>query len=401
LFFVYRYLPWKAASEQLGNNSLGKVGVFLASLVVIPYYFKIPWIFRGWAKLCASGKLQLVDLSPDIRADYIKRAPVLDAWVARHSARAREAHESVIGQISKDSIYVPMPVSVRGKRLQIPTREDFGWLAGPQSVVLSITGPGGSGKSIFAAELGLWALEGLGKGGQEPIIPVFIRLPTTDLVATTQEILRPMVDYDEDLDTALIVSLISRKRLLIVIDSLSEWNEAARSYFEQIRGKMAIGALATTSRRPVNLSGAIQISLQGLDTGSMFLFREKYVKQLNVPVKPDFEAALDHGLVDMKTKWFDEAEPTCLLVRMYIDDAVANATPATTNLASNAPDVVVRYVQRLSALRGDRIGENPDTAHLYLHRVANLHPERRVSTCTHASGCSTDDYVSGLQGAYS
>jgi hypothetical protein len=45
---------------------------------------------------------------------------------------------------------------------------------------------------------------------------------------------------------------------------------------------------------------------------------------------------------------------------MYIDDAIANAVPATGTLANNAPDVVVRYVQRLTA------GDNSD----FVMRVA-------------------------------
>ena len=85
----------------------------------------------------------------------------------------------------------------------------------------------------------------------------------------------------------------------------------------------------------------------------MFLFREQYLAKMKLPEFPEFGSVLDHGLLDMKNKCFEGSEPTCCLVRMYIDDALANSMQAPTNLAANAPDVILRYVQRLTGV-GER-----------------------------------------------
>lgn len=349
LFTVYRFLPWKAASDQFSSTTLGKVASAAASLVVIPYYFKLPWIVRAWAKRYAANKLQFSDLGPDLRAYYLKRPAVLDAWVARNVRRATEYQKSVLEQISKNSIYIPMPISLDGDPSHAPVREEFDWLAGDQDVSLIITGAGGSGKSTFAVQLMRWALQGLGPANTGAMIPVFIQTPTKDLMASIKEVLKPIV-HEDDLDDALLASVVRRKRILVVIDSLSEWGDAERSYVEGIRGKVAVGALVITSRRPVEGSKHRQVTISKLDASAMFAFREKYLANLNLPVSPEFAEALDHGLVDMKNRWFDGAEPTCLLVRMYIDDAVANALTTPDQLANNAPEVIIRYVQRLTGV---------------------------------------------------
>jgi photosystem II stability/assembly factor-like uncharacterized protein len=354
LFLVYGLLPWKAVSEQFGDNWVGKFFIALASLFVLPFYFRLPWVVRAWAKRYAGGKLKLSDLAPDLRKDYVQRPVVQDAWVARHTERATRDYVAVLEQVSKDNIYVPMPVSVDKNRIQIPVREDFSWLAGPQPEAVVITGAGGSGKSTFAAHLGLWALEGLAPGAKGAMIPLFVRRPTTDLLMTAKEMLKPVVEYEADLDDELLAAVIQYKRVLIIIDSLSEWSEAERTYIEGIRGKMAVGALIITSRRALAFPKARQVTVPGLDTASMFQFREQYLQKVKFPRSPDIEAVLDHGLIEMKTRWFEGNEPTCLLVRMFIDDAIAGMlqTPTPDSLASNAADVIIRYVQRLTASEG-------------------------------------------------
>jgi photosystem II stability/assembly factor-like uncharacterized protein len=347
LFAVYGTLPWKAASELLGGYWAGKLGVALASLLVLPYYFRFPWMVRAWAARYAAGKAKLTDLAPDLRADYVKRPLILDAWVSRHRASARKYYDNVLDQVSRNNIYVPMPVSLDGTRLVAPAKDEFAWLAGPQSEHVVITGAGGSGKSTFAARLGSWALDGWpGKGA---MIPAFIRDSTTDLQASVREILRPIVNYDPDLDDELLSALIQHKRVIVIVDSLSEWGETERKYMEGIQGKLAIGALLITSRRPLALLGARQIFVHGLDSASMIAFRQQYVGTLKVPLSREVERILDTGLIDMKARWFENSEPTCLLVRMYIDDVIANALQTPDHLPGTAADIIIRYVQRLTA----------------------------------------------------
>jgi hypothetical protein len=261
LFRAYRVLPWKAVSETLGHTTFGKIAIMLCSLVVVPYFFRLRWIVRAWTKRYAAGKLQLSDLGPDIRADYIKRAPVLDAWVRRHLTRAQEHHAKVLEQVSKGGLYIPMPISIGGNKLEVPTRDQFAWMVSDEAFTILVTGPGGSGKSTFAAQLGRWALQGLASATGGLMLPIFLRQPTTDLSASVKGVLMPVVEYDDDLDDALLTSVIRRKRLLIIVDSLSEWPEPERDYVENIRAKMPVGALVVTSRRSIDYDKAREVSL--------------------------------------------------------------------------------------------------------------------------------------------
>ena len=270
LFNAYRFLPWKAASENLGHTLFGKIAVAVCSLLIVPYYFRLPWIVDAWAKRYAVGKLQLSDLGPDVRADYLKRLPVLDAWVRRHLARAQVYSTTIFEKVSTGGLYIPMPISIDGSNAEIPSREQFTWMFDDEACTILVTGPGGSGKSTFAAQLGRWALQGVTTAAGRKMLPIFIKQPTADLLASVKATLNPIVDYDEDLEDGLIASVIRRKRLLLIVDSLSEWPEVEQNYVGNIRGKMPIGAIVVTSRRVMDFDKPRRVITIGpLDTPSM------------------------------------------------------------------------------------------------------------------------------------
>src|SRR5262249_30225070 len=149
---------------------------------------------------------------------------------------------------------------------------------------IQILGPGGSGKSTFAAQLGRWALQGLSSGAGGLMIPIFIKQRTSDLAASVKGELMRIVEHDDDVDDALLASVIRRKRLLIIVDSLSEWPEVERNHVERIGGLMPIGALVVTSRRPINSEQFLEINIGTLDIASMFYFRQQYFQHINVAI---------------------------------------------------------------------------------------------------------------------
>ena len=111
--------------------------------------------------------------------------------------------------------------------------------------------------------------------------------------------------------------------------------------------------MVITSRTRVSMSHQRSIEIGPLDAPSMFHFCQEYLARLRLPLTRDVESMLQHGLIDMLNQWFEGDETTCLLVRLYIDDAISRTIQMPEQLAANAPVVVLRYVQRLTGTSED------------------------------------------------
>ena len=229
LFRVYAWLPWKAMSEAAGNGTIAVTVRGIATVIFNPFVFRFGWVVRAWAKRYTARRVNLSDLHPDLRADYLRRSEVLTAWVARRAERATRQHERVMEQISAQAVYIPMPLFLDSVRIENPNADLFSWLFVDGPVAVTVWGRGGSGKSTFAVQLGSWALAGV-PSAPHALIPVYIKHPTTNLLTTVRQALNELEGDDDDgeIDEVLIRSLIRNKRLLLIINSYSEWPEEAQ-----------------------------------------------------------------------------------------------------------------------------------------------------------------------------
>jgi hypothetical protein len=110
-----------------------------------------------------------------------------------------------------------------GQIVDRPAPASFRPLFRRPRAVVPIVGIGGGGKSTLACALARWALaenEEL-RLAPWPMIPVLVAEDTTDLVASITGVLRRMIGESE-VEPDIVGALLAHKRVLVIVDALSE-----------------------------------------------------------------------------------------------------------------------------------------------------------------------------------
>jgi hypothetical protein len=223
---------------------------------------------------------------------FVRHRRTLDAWVTEHRASLRQAWESEIGLVSPrnfdDSsvhmaIYVPLPIRVAdplsGDLVSQPTPNDVRkMIKGPRST-LQIIGPGGTGKTTLARQIGQWALDYGPQSGlsENPMLPVWIdeeldseKNPLTAAVKGKLTAALP----NEEIEDELFSALLRQQRLLVFVDRISERSAITQRHVETIYRSARIGLLILTSRTSRTIDGAQSVNIypQPLNSSTLLHF---------------------------------------------------------------------------------------------------------------------------------
>jgi formylglycine-generating enzyme required for sulfatase activity len=276
----------------------------------------------------------------------------LQRWVDRHQA---QLSESFLGlpSVQARQVHVPLDVCLtpagaavtEGPRLLRP--EDLeSLLAAAGSHVLLLIGDGGAGKTSLAFAIARWWLEG--KPGGVVRLPVLIEtaLGSQESVADrVRSWLRNQLPAapEKELAAELINALLAAKRLIPIVDHLSELTPAVR---EHLLNALPAGLVMVTSRsdddgfreRPLSRIVPQRIGVERLQ--AFFL---DYLRR-----KGQGEALSDDDLMPAQAQLkriVGDKPITVLLAQMFIDDVIANREQGL--LAGSVPELMLSYVRRL------------------------------------------------------
>jgi formylglycine-generating enzyme required for sulfatase activity len=276
----------------------------------------------------------------------------LQRWVKRHQARLSEAFLG-LPSVQARQVHVPLDVcltlagaaATEGSRLLKP--EDLEpLLDGAGSHVLLLSGDGGAGKTSLAFAIARWWLEG--KPGDVVRLPVLIEtaLGSQESVADrVRSWLRNQLAGapEDELAPELIDALLAAKRLIPIVDHLSELTPAAR---EQLLAALPAGLVMVTSRsdddgfreRPLSRIVPQRIAVERLQ--AFFL---DYLRR-----KGQGEALSDDDLMPAQAQLkriVGDKPITVLLAQMFIDDVIDKREEGL--LAGSVPELMLSYVRRL------------------------------------------------------
>jgi formylglycine-generating enzyme required for sulfatase activity len=276
----------------------------------------------------------------------------LQRWVDRHQPQLSGAFLG-LPSVQARQVHVPLDVCLslagaavtEGPRLLRP--EDLeSLLAKAGSHVLLLSGDGGAGKTSLAFAIARWWLEG--KPGDVVRLPVLIEtaLGSQENVADrVRSWLRNQLAGapEDELAPELIDSLLAAKRLIPIVDHLSELTPAAR---EQFLAALPPGLVVVTSRsdddgfrdRPLSRIEPQRIAVERLQ--AFFL---DYLRR-----KGQGEALSDDDLMPAQAQLkriVGDKPITVLLAQMFIDDVIAKREEGL--LAGSVPDLMLSYVRRL------------------------------------------------------
>ena len=296
------------------------------------------------------------------------RPRVLDAWVAR-CLPAFGPHFREKGTVQDRAIFVPMPIVLNGAVVASPAPSQLGQAFARGRGCLLIWGEGGAGKTSLACRIGSWAMaaDKTERLCEHIMLPVLIehafdlrggdgKAPFAGLTAAVRGQLQALVGQDHDVSEDLVDQLLRQRRVLVIVDHLSETGAADRDAIRPGHAEFPVHALVVTSRRDEPLDGMPKCVVQPLriEGNRLSTFMEAYlVARGKRPLFTDQEyfegcrrlSALVGG-----------REVTPLLAKLYAEQMIAGKeNRADSTLPTNLPDLMLGYLSELNrSVAGDQ-----------------------------------------------
>jgi hypothetical protein len=304
---------------------------------------------------------------------------VLDAWVAKYIAAAREEFQKK-ETVQDRQVHIPVPVVLDGQSIPQLESRHLQPVFSKKRGCLLIWGEGGAGKTSLACQIANWAMSddpAIRLCGQHAMLPVLIEHELDMKIAADKHLfteairgeLRAVINAEKPIPEALLLHLLKQRRILVIVDHFSEMSEATRKEIRPGHPDFPANALIITSRINERLDGVPKTALKPLRIQSDRLssFMHDYLMQRgkrDLFDDPEFFEACRQLSIIVGTR-----EITVLLAKLYAEQLITVKEGIDdVNLPENIPDLMLSYVNEVNRGIGG-VGESrPDDR--TVHRVA-------------------------------
>jgi photosystem II stability/assembly factor-like uncharacterized protein len=393
--FDQRYDPWYWFRENekplsISAVVLGVITTFAVFLGVRPLWnlriyqaVKLAQINDKLSTFPVLAPLQLLFKTFTILPWFVAHPRTLDAWVRSQSDLIEQkwgletlpakAGDSLLRTIESTS-YIPLPLRIgdpqSGEVISQPSASTIGSLFSAKRTVIEVIGPGGAGKTTLARQFGKWALQGGRPGGfsRHAMIPVWIDEDVNEKDNSLASVVKGKLAAllpEEKLDDAFLGALLTKQRLLFVVDRLSERSAATQQYIGRIYRSTRAEALLITARTYQQVQGAAPVVLypQPLNQKSLLHFMTSLVSQdvsgltdpvANVALTVKEQLALGDKLATLYEASSSgdgkDAPILPLPVRLFVEEAKRLIRNGRTldELPLSVPEVYSRYLEQVN-----------------------------------------------------
>jgi HEAT repeat protein len=304
---------------------------------------------------------------------------VLDAWVDRQLSIAHDAFANK-STVNDRRVYIPIPVVLQGNSVAEISNKDIQstFLDGRQCVL--IWGEGGIGKTSLACQLAQWSMaEDRSKRlCLHRMIPVLIEQELDFKVnegkdpfrAAIRGQLQALVDSAEPLSDEFIEKLLRQRRVLVIVDRMSELSDATRREIRPGHPDFPANALVVTSRVEENLDNVPKTLLRPMriEGNRLSSFLETYLTQCNK--RELFTDSEYFDACSQLSKMVGQRNITVLLAKLYAEQLIAHKSGIVdSHLPDNIPDLMLSYLNELNRDHNESEPDNP-TVHLVSKVIA-------------------------------
>ncbi|MDZ7969725.1 MAG: HEAT repeat domain-containing protein [Nostoc sp. DedSLP03] len=363
-------------NQILEQPSVWGIGAYLVLLFGI-FWLRPLWLLKIDQALKSVGSFKLPVIDKEISLSWLllilKYHPrVLDAWVEAHLKSAQEAFQQK-DTVRNRNVYIPIPVVNNGQTFAQLRGKDLRSTFKKQRACLLIQGDGGVGKTSLSCQIANWAMsddetERLCKHRMLPVlIEEELEIPneienqsvqgkkspsTRTLIAAIQGQLQNLTDETEDISEQLLERLLRERRILVIVDHLSEMNEATRKAIRPDFPDFYVNALVVTSRSEEKLGGVTKTTLKPLliEGNRLSSFMEAYLTQANrrdLFTDPEFFQACSH-----LSQMVGGRKVTALLAKLYADQLIAVKVEGIQQSplirSGNIPELMLWYLNELN-----------------------------------------------------
>ncbi|TCI03175.1 hypothetical protein EZV61_09830 [Corallincola luteus] len=282
---------------------------------------------------------------------------VLDAWVASHLDIAR-SNFSQKPTVSQRAVHVNLPVELANKGIRKLEGSTLTALFQRQLSMILIWGEGGSGKTSLACKLAsiVCADEPENRPTSYPMIPILLEhesafIPEQDQMlknAVSQQ-LQNICDLADPPPNHLLNSLLKKKRLLVIVDHLSEMSEEIRLKSKRELLTFPARALIVTSRTATEMEGFSTQNLHPIRIAGNRLssFMETYLSsrgKRELFTDAEFFKGCSH-LADMVR----DRDITALFAKLYAEEMIVSKRKLSLDgLPNSVPEMMLSYINELN-----------------------------------------------------
>jgi len=338
------------------------IGAYVAFWLVLYRWFPYRvFLINEWLKPYAGYKLPRflggIPFSYFFLGGFFHYRPrVLDAWVAARITTVRLRFQNRI-TVAQREVYVDLPVFLDGKSVSTLRAEHLRPCFERRRSCVVIVGEGGSGKTSLACQICKWAMDGRADGfSPRPLLAVLLEQENLEgnngkdiLLEAVRTELRHLTDSADIPSSELVQRLLETKRVLVVIDGLSEMTEVKRSRIQPSHANFAAHALVMTSRVELAPAGIdlTVIKPMRVQRDRLSTFMDAYLVQRNA--KQRFSDAEYFDCLGKLSRIVGEREITVLLAKLYAEQMIASKEgESRTELPENIPDLVLEYLNELN-----------------------------------------------------
>lgn len=305
---------------------------------------------------------QLGEISISLRYIFLVgffdfRPRLLDAWVRRHVTQARSNFERK-RTVDDRSVHIPIPVELDGEIVTELHGSNLRKVFSAGNRFLLIWGEGGVGKTSIACQIARWGLaeETEHQAATHLMLPVLIERELdfdkiegkSAFIAAIRDDLENLIDAS--VPEPLLNALLEKRRILVIIDHLSELSTNTRQLVRpDTPGLPTIAAFIITSRIEETLGNA-PISTpkpMRVEGNRLSSFMEAHLTKRGKRQLFDdpeyFDACKNLSMI------VGDRDITILFAKLYAEQMIAvKEGTAGVKLPDNIPDLMLSYLKELN-----------------------------------------------------
>lgn len=345
-------------------------GIIGAYLILLVFWSLVFWLRPLWllpvsaflSRYEPKIKTQNMEIGLPLRhlllvSLFHYRKSVLDQWVRKHLATARENFANR-RTVKERKTYVSTPTMTNEEICDGLSPALLHLIFDkPKSTVL-ISGEGGAGKTSLACQMALWAMDDESENRlckSHRMLPVLIEgnlEPQADgknaFIESIRGHLRELIGVPDEIPEEFLLHLLRKRRVLVIVDSLSELEEGTRRIVKPAQPDFPVAALIVTSRIDDVLGGASKTIIKPLrlNKDRLSFFMDRYLEQRGKQFETDEE--LFESCRNL-SQLIGERDITALIAKMYAELKIASKEQTSDlDLPRNLPDLMQGYAGNIN-----------------------------------------------------